>query len=237
MTERPEHRPAPGRGARRIAAIAASLALASAGAFPPCAIASEATAIVKGLCGDERQAVHNYRAYSRRALEEGNPAVAHFFEALASSESVHARNFLEQLRRMGVAEGLAPQDPSVQSSRKNLRQALEAELKEIDTKYPGHIERLRRERQEDAIRVAIWAWESEKQHRELITQLEQGTGLLFGVLESKLQSRHLAYVICQVCGSTYVQRPEGDCPICGSAAANYREIPPPAYAKERQPGR
>jgi len=59
--------------------------------------------------------------------------------------------------------------------------------------------------------------------------------MLFGVLESRLQSRHLTYVVCQVCGSTYIQRPEGDCPICRSDAGNYREIPPPAYTKERQP--
>lgn len=123
----------------------------------------------------------------------------------------------------------------MQSSRKNLRHALEVELSEIDIKYPKHIEHLRRDGQQDAVRVAVWAWESEKQHRELITQLEQGTGVLFGVLESKLQKRHFTYVICDVCGSTYVERPQGDCPICRSAAANYREVQPPTAAKERRP--
>lgn len=209
------------------AAITASLILAPVPGRPASPAAPEAPAIVRDICGDERQAVRNYRAYASKALEEGHPAVAHFFEALASSESVHARNFMEQLRRLNVAEGPSPADPSVQTTRKNLRHALESELKEIDTKYPGHIERLRRENQDDAIRVAIWAWESEKQHRELISQLEKGTGMLFGVLESRLQSRHLAYVICEVCGSTYIQRPQGNCPICGSDAASYREVPPP----------
>jgi len=196
----------------------------------------ETPAILSEICNDEYQAVRNYRAFAKKALEEDHPAVAHFFDALASSETIHARNFLQLLRKMNLSPEPLAAEPKVQSTRKNLRFALDVELREIDTKYPGYIARLKRENQEEAVKVVTWSWESEKQHRDLIKQLEMGTGIFFGVLSSTLESRHVRWFICQVCGSTYVQMPEGVCPICLSDSSNYREVPPPPYTKKRPAG-
>jgi len=213
-----------------LAALADPLLLASGVAQTP---PPETPGILSEICNDEYQAVRNYRAFSRKALEEDHPGVAHFFDALASSETVHARNVLELLRRLSLSPEPTAAEPKIQSTRKNLRFALDVELREIDTKYPDYLARLKRENQGEAAKVVTWAWESEKQHRDLIKQLELGTGLFFGVLSSTLESRHVHYYVCQVCGSTYVQMPEGLCPICLSDNSNYREVPPPPYSKKR----
>jgi hypothetical protein len=111
---------APCRGAASLAALAAILVLAAGQGRTA---SPETPAIVSEMCDDEHQAVRNYRSFAVKALEEGHPAVAHFFEALASSETVHARNFMEQLRRLQLAPEVKLVEPTVESSRKNLRRA------------------------------------------------------------------------------------------------------------------
>jgi rubrerythrin len=181
--------------------------------------------ILQNLYKDEIQAFHNYRAYARKAESENLPNIAKLFVAFATSESIHARNFKTILSELGSE----PQEQleinlEVSSTKNNLGRATKVELEEIDKKYPQFIETLKAENHEAAIQFTTYAWESEKQHRDLIKRIKSGTGIFFGLLKKEFIETPTDYFVCQNCGSTLTEIPETICPICGSPAAKYKLI-------------
>jgi len=216
---------------------AMALILSLLGAAPPCPVAADDAArypdtitALQERYVDEVTAHQKYGAYARHALDEGYPAIAHLFKALAASEAVHARNFSGVLRDLGRSP--VPPAPRVElsSTREHLRQAATVEADEIDEEYPAILERIRAEQHEQAIRFITYAWEAEQQHRELILKIKKGASWFFGMLVSRIEGNPTHYHVCQVCGSTVSELPTGQCPICRHPSSEYREVPPSADA-------
>ena len=181
--------------------------------------------ILQNLYKDELQAFHNYRAYARKAETENHPNIAKLFVAFATSESIHARNFKAVLSELGAEPQKQPElKVEVSSTKKNLNRATKVELEEIDKKYPQFIETLKSEDHEAAIQFTTYAWESEKQHRDLIKRIKSGTGIFFGLLKKEFNESPTDYFVCQNCGSTLTEIPNATCPICGGSATNYKKI-------------
>ena len=181
--------------------------------------------ILQSLYKDELQAFHNYRAYARKAESENLPNIAKLFMAFATSESIHARNFKTILSELGAEPQTQLKiNVEVSSTKKNLNRATKVELEEIDKKYPQFIDTLRSENHQVAIRFTTYAWESEKQHRDLIKRIKSGTGIFFGLLKKEFKETPTDYFVCQNCGSTLTESPVATCPICGSLAAEYKKI-------------
>jgi rubrerythrin len=105
-----------------------------------------------------------------------------------------------------------------------LKNALDFELKDIDDRYPQIYRRCKLKNHEAAIRNVIYAWDSEKQHRDLIRKARAGTGIFFGIFSKLIEDNSVQYFVCQVCGSTMVGLPEDRCPICKSTPSRYREV-------------
>jgi rubrerythrin len=186
---------------------------------------SETISVLQSLYQDEKQALHNYRAYAKKAVSEKYPNIAKLFMTIAASESVHARNFKACLAKLGAAPEKFPQPPlKVASTRKNLKFAIAVELEEIDKKYPQVLDQIKSENHAEAIQYITYAWESEKQHRELLKEMQSGTGIFFGLLTKRIEGNPSPYFVCQNCGSTLSKIPEVTCPICGGPAAKYAEI-------------
>jgi rubrerythrin len=166
-----------------------------------------------------------YQAYSEKAISEGFPTLSHFFKALSLSESIHARNLKQALSALGVEIKEEPlPEIKVLTSQENLRHATEAELQEIDRKYPQAIEAIRPEGHEEAIRAAMQAWEGEKQHRGMVERIRAGTGILWGALINVIEKSPRNYFVCQHCGSTLTALPKDVCPICRGAVTSYKEV-------------
>ncbi len=110
----------------------------------------------------------------------------------------------------------------VSSTKKNLKKATTVELEEINRKYPEFIERINPEKHEATIQYITYAWESEKQHRDLIKKIQSGTGFFFGVLVEKFERTPSHFYVCQNCGSTTIELPEHTCPICIAPASQYK---------------
>ena len=93
---------------------------------------------------------------------------------------------------LGV-EVTEPRKIKVEASgtKENLNRATKVELQEIDTEYPQSIKKIELEKHEGAIRNITYAWESEKQHRELIRKIQSCTGVFFGMLSKKIEERHI----------------------------------------------
>jgi rubrerythrin len=185
----------------------------------------ETISVLQALHQDEMQAMNNYQAYAKKALSQKYPNIAKLFMTLATSESVHARNFKACLAKLGVAAEELPQQPvKVASTRKNLKFAIAVELEEIDRKYPQVLEQIKPENHTAAIQYITYAWESEKQHRELLKKIQSGTGIFFGLLTKRIEGNPYQYFVCQNCGSTLTDIPASACPVCGGPPAKYKEI-------------
>ncbi len=186
---------------------------------------SETILALQMAYASELQAHLNYLRYAEKARLDNYPAIAHLFISFATSESFHARNFKQILSDLGVQGIELPKlEVKVSSTRVNLRNALDYELKDIDQRYPRVYEKSKPDDHEEAIRNIIYAWDSEKQHRDLIRMVRSGTGIFFGILSKKIEGASVQYFVCQVCGSTMIELPTDRCPICNSQASRYKEV-------------
>ena len=184
----------------------------------------ETIAVLQTAYQNEIQAHVSYQAYAQKALSENYPSIAHLFLALASSESIHAHNFKQCLSDLYFEIREPKAEIKVSSTKENLKNATQVELQEIDQRYPQFIQKIKSEKHEVALRNLTYAWESEKQHRNLIEKIRSGTGFLFGLLASRIEDKPFRYFVCQTCGSTIRELPKEACPICSVPASQYKEI-------------
>jgi rubrerythrin len=185
-------------------------------------------AALKDAVRDEARACQTYKAYSQKAYEENYSGIARLFTALATSESIHAANFNTILTDLGSTPPKIPAETmDVGSTRANLKRATEVELQEIDTKYPGILDRLAPEHHEAAMRFITYAWKAEQQHRALIQKIRSATGFFFYLLARRIEDTKADFIVCQYCGSTLTAIPPDVCPICGKPATWYKKIEPP----------
>jgi len=192
---------------------------------------TQTIAVLSLLYRGEVEAMLRYKRYQLQALKEGHVNIAHLFAAIAASESVHMKNFSGLLQSLGVNVPSASADRfdiRVGTTRENLRYATDVELSEIDVHYPQYLEQIRAEQHGESLQQIEYAWKAERQHRELIKEIQSGTGFFFAMLLRRFRASESRYFICQHCGSTLTVLPEKECPICGFAVSWYKEIPRPS---------
>jgi len=190
---------------------------------------TETIAVLQAIYNGEMLAQQRYLAYAQKALAENHPNIAYLFRALATSEAIHARNFKAILAGLDIRAEKSDTPPiKVGSTRENLKFASEVELAEIDTQYPNFLKRISQENHKEASEKITFAWEAEKQHRELIKKILSGTGIFFGILTEKFRSTPVRYFVCQNCGATLTELPEEACPVCDLPVDIYEEIKKPA---------
>jgi rubrerythrin len=184
------------------------------------------TSILQTLYYDELQDHLTYMAYAQKALSENYPNIAYLFVTLASSEFIHAQNYRKVLSdlRVEVTE-LRKREIHVSSTKENLKNAAQAELQLVDQTYPNILEKLKPEKHETALQMTTYAFEGDRQQRDLIEKIRSGTGILFGVLVRKIEKAVIRFHICQKCGFPVSERPLV-CPISKSSGANFREVEP-----------
>jgi rubrerythrin len=195
----------------------AQAAGADSGAYPKTIEALQARYV------DEVTAHQKYHAYALRAEEEDHPNVAHLFRALAASEAVHARNFKTLLGQLGAEVPRPDVKFEVTNTQDHLQRATAVEADEIDREYPAILEKIRPEGHEEAIRFITYAWQAEKQHRDLIVKIQKASKRWFNFLVEHIEAEHAHYYVCDVCGSTLTEIPAA-CPICAHDASHYSEV-------------
>lgn len=175
---------------------------------------------------DEMIAHRKYTLYGERACAEGYPNIAHLFKALSYSEGIHARNFKELLSGLDAEpdESLYNGKIKVESTKYNLKNAANVERDEIDREYPEILAAIDPENHGQAITTVNHAWEAEKQHRDLIVKIQKAAIKWFGLLVRRIEGKDSHYHVCQVCGSTLMEKSGDDCPICESPMSQYRTI-------------
>jgi rubrerythrin len=210
-------------------AATAALILARGGATALAQSPYKATAeILERSRSSEADAYRQYLAFAKQADADGYKGIAYMFTALATAELIHGRNFETVLVRLGVEVQPPPQHPiQVASTRENLIKAAADELDCVQKFYPEILKQLKPEGFQDAITMTNYAWESEKQHFDILKEIQRWSPNHFEAVAKRIENETGQYFVCRICGSTSVQIPREKCPICKFPSENYRKVDPP----------
>jgi rubrerythrin len=168
---------------------------------------------------------HQYVEFGRKAKVEGYRGIAYLCAAFATAELIHAQNFAKILSRLDVEiVPVSKPQMTVSSTRDNLMKAANDEIDDIDSFYPDMIKEVNPEGVQDAITFATFAWESEKQHRDILMKIQRWAPWFFEKLAKTIDEKTDQYFVCQFCGSTMDEIPSDKCPICHFSSEHYRKI-------------
>jgi rubrerythrin len=166
-----------------------------------------------------------YVEFGRKAKMEGYRGIAYLCAAFATAELIHAQNFAKILSRLDVEiVPVSKAQMTVSSTRDNLMKAANDEIDDIDSFYPDMIKQVNPEGVQDVITFATFAWESEKQHRDVLMKIQRWAPWFFEKVAKTIDEKTDQYFVCQICGSTMDEIPSGKCPICHFSVEHYRKI-------------
>lgn len=181
--------------------------------------------VLKNAYIGEMKAHLHYIEYAKRAKKEKYPNIAYLFTAFAASEYTHAREFRAILSAFGITEeGFEESAITVSRTKTNLKTAAENELIKIESVYPGFLKKLRAEKHGDSQRNCLYAWKSHEQHSAHLKKIIKWSGFFFGFLAKKFEDNPVQYFVCRICGSTLIQLPQNNCPVCSRPVSEYRKI-------------
>lgn len=185
-------------------------------------------ATLKAAYENEMDARSSYTAFSQQAIKDRYPNIAYLFKTFATSESIHAGLFKKALADLDIAlEAGGDRQVEVLSTKKNLRKAARHELELIKNFYPQAIKRIKTEKHENALRYCHYSWQSHKQHRNYIEDIDRWSGIFFSMVAETIEKKDLQFVVCRFCGSTESEIPPETCAVCGQTSTHYEKITRP----------
>ena len=164
----------------------------------------------------ESNANRRYLAFAEKAEQEGYGEVASLFRAAAQAEQIHADNHAAVLKRMGIVAPPTIDSVKIQSTKENLKAAIEGESYERDTMYPTFLKQARAENNREAIRSFNYAKTAETEHARLY---KDALGSL-----PNLRGKGRTYYVCTVCGYTTAKVEFASCPSCFEAKDKYKSV-------------
>jgi rubrerythrin len=139
-------------------------------------------------------------AFAIKADQEGFPAIAGLFRAVAESEAIHA---FHHLRLLGV----------IADTQENLQAAFERENYATDA-YPEFIKTANEEGDPQVATIFSYHRDVEKGHAKLYEK----------ALDRIMDPQGVDYYVCSICGYVSVGIAPDECPICGAPKDKFRRI-------------
>jgi len=150
---------------------------------------------LKEAFAGESQANQKYRAFAKKAEQDGFTNVAKLFRLTAEAERIHAEGHLRSLEGVGTTA-------------ENLETAINGETYEFKEMYPPMVKQAESD-QHKAKRMFDYAVAAEEVHAKLYTL----------ALEAVKQGKDLTgveFYLCPVCGYIEMGKPTDPCPVCGA---------------------
>ena len=158
---------------------------------------------LKEAFAGESQANQKYRAFAKRAEQDGLPNIARLFRTAAEAERIHAEGHLTSL-------------DGVKSTKENLQEAIEGETDEFTTMYPPMLEQAVADNHRAKVMFG-YAVKAEAVHAALYRL----------ALEAVSEGKDLAetsFYLCPICGHIEFGTPPANCPICGAKAERFVQV-------------
>lgn len=143
----------------------------------------------------ESQANQKYRAFAKKAEQDGFPNIARLFRTTAEAERIHAEGHLKALEELC-------------STIENLHAAIQGETYEYTQMYPPMLAQAEADGHK-AKRMFGYAVQAEEVHAKLYSL----------ALEAAQQGKDLIeteFYLCPVCGRIEFGKPTEACPTCGT---------------------
>lgn len=150
---------------------------------------------LKAAFAGESQANQKYRAFAKKAEQDGFPNVARLFRTAAEAERIHAEGHLRAMDAVG-------------STAENLQAAIDGETYEYKEMYPPMLQQAEADNHK-AKRMFGYALDAEAVHAKLYAM----------ALEAVKQGKDLEgvdFYLCPVCGYIEFGKPTDACPVCGT---------------------
>jgi len=150
---------------------------------------------LKSAFAGESQANQKYRAFAKKAEQDGFPNVAKLFRTAAEAERIHAEGHLKSM------EGIGP-------TADNLQAAINGETYEFKEMYPPMLEQAKVD-EHKAKRMFGYALEAEAVHAKLYA-------LALDAVKQGKDLTEVEFYLCPVCGNIEIGKPTEPCRICGT---------------------
>ena len=150
---------------------------------------------LKEAFAGESQANQKYRAFAKKAEQDGYPNLARLFRTTAEAERIHAEGHLKAMDQ-------------ICSSIENLQAAIQGETYEYTKMYPPMVAQAEADGHK-AKRMFGYATQVEEVHARLYKM----------ALEAVQQGKDLTeteFYLCPVCGRIEFGKPTEACPTCGT---------------------
>jgi rubrerythrin len=150
---------------------------------------------LKEAFAGESQANQKYRAFAKKAEQDGYPNIARLFRTTAEAERIHAEGHLKALEE-------------ICSTVENLRAAIQGETSEYTRMYPPVLAQAEVDVHKGK-RMFGYAIQTEEVHARLYSL----------ALEAAQQGKDLTeteFYLCPVCGRIEFGKPTEACPTCGT---------------------
>ena len=158
---------------------------------------------LKEAFAGESQANQKYRAFAKKAEQDGFPNIARLFRTTAEAERIHAEGHL------GALAGIA-------STAENLQAAIAGETYEYTEMYPPMLKQAEAE-DHKAKRMFGYAVKAEAVHARLYT-------LALEAVQRGVDLSEATFFLCPYCGQIEFGRPPETCPICGAKGAKFVQV-------------
>ncbi len=157
---------------------------------------------LKEAFAGESQANQKYRAFAKKAEQDGMPNIARLFRTAAEAERIHAEGHLKAMDGIGATA-------------ENLQAAIDGETYEFTSMYPPMLE-LANTDDHKAKRMFGYAVEAEAVHARLYKL----------ALEAAKQGKDMdgEFYLCPVCGYIEIGKPTNPCPICKTKPEKFFQI-------------
>ncbi len=151
----------------------------------------------------ETTASAKYAAFSLKAQEEGNMAIAKLFDAASKAEGIHAANHQKVLEGLGEKMDEFTPEFEVKTTLENLQAAVDGETYEIETMYPQFLADAATEKVDKATQSFTWASDTEKKHQEFYKNAIASLSPVTDPANPSTVILPTGYAVCPVCGNTY----------------------------------
>jgi rubrerythrin len=158
---------------------------------------------LKEAFSGESQANQKYRAFAKKAEQEGFSNVARLFRTTAEAERIHAGGHLKSLGEIG-------------STAENLKAAIGGETHEYTSMYPPMVEQAEAEAHRAKLMFG-YAVKAEAVHADLYRRALEAVEQNKDITEAR-------FYLCPVCGYIEFGVPPERCPICGALGAKFVEV-------------
>ena len=155
---------------------------------------------LKEAFAGESQANQKYRAFAKKAEQDGYPNIARLFRTAAEAERIHAEGHLKALEE-------------ICTTAENLLAAISGETFEYTKMYPPMLSQAEADGSK-AKRMFGYAVQAEEVHAQLYTL----------ALEAVKEGKDLTeteFYLCPVCGRIEFGKPTESCPVCGTKPDKY----------------